>query len=140
MSNPVGRPPLFKSKEELQAKIDAYFQYADDTHRPYTLSSLAYFLDCDTDTLRNYTDKSEFIGTIKKAKVRIEASKAEKLESKDYATAGLIFDLVNNHGFTNRQTLAGDAENPLFPVSKEQNDAAVTAALEAAKHDAATNG
>jgi len=108
-----GRPLKFESPEELQAKIDESFAHADDSKRPYTLASLAYHLDCDTETLRNYAGKEEFFGTIKRAKVRIEASKAEKLESKDYSTAGLIFDMANNHGYANKQTLGGDSSNPL---------------------------
>jgi hypothetical protein len=97
-----GKPLKFKTPEDLQAKIDEYFKWADDNERPYTLERLACFLDCETDTIRNYEARDEYFGAIKKARRFIIASKVEKLESRDYATAGLIFDLGNNAGYTNK--------------------------------------
>jgi len=101
---PFGRPKLFPTVEYLKERIDAYFAYADNPERPkpYTLAGLAYYLGCDTETLRNYRSDQDFFGTIKEARQRIEMSKVEKLESKDYSTAGLIFDLVNNHGMAQK--------------------------------------
>ena len=134
---PGGRPPLFESKEYLEQRGEEYFVGCQKSGTPMTLSGLAYGLGCDTQTLRNYAEKDEFFGTIKRFKQRIEADKAAKLESKEYATAGLIFDLTNNHGFTNTQTFANDRNSPLTDAvaTKEQRDAAVAAALSAKKTD-----
>lgn len=98
-----GRPLKFKSVEEMKAKIDAYFAWAEEKDKPLTIERLAVFLETDRMTLLNYEDKDEYFYTIKAAKQRIYASKAEMLNTKDGNTAGIIFDLCNNgDGYTNK--------------------------------------
>ena len=87
--HPGGRPLLFKSPEELQEKIEAYFDKCDNRRvekfaastgkiavvhepEPYTIAGLAVALKCDPDTIRRYGKKEEFYATIKAAKARIE--------------------------------------------------------------------
>lgn len=97
---PAGRPPKFKSPEELQEKIDAYFKYCDKNKKPYTMSGLANSLDCDRDTVLNYSKKEKYFGTIKKARRKVEEYVEGRLfEGK---ATGPIFNLKNNFGWKDR--------------------------------------
>lgn len=118
MANPVGRPLLFKTVEELQDKIEEYFVYCDnktkDIHsdklgdmivpdpQPYGMAGLAYELGISRQTLINYENKDEFLDTIKRARARVEADIERRLSSKDLFTPGLIFNATNNLGWVNK--------------------------------------
>lgn len=100
----MARPLLFKNKDELQSRIDAYFEscYSIDDKgartqvRPYTITGLAVSLDTSRQTLVNYEDKEEFFDTIKKAKDIIENWTEEQLYRTTQVT-GVIFNLKNNY-------------------------------------------
>ena len=97
-----GRPMKFSSVEELQQKIDLFWEDVDEGKIKPTVSRLAVYLDTSRATLINYEAKEEYFNTIKKAKDRIEAEYEDRLiEGK--ATAGVIFALVNNSGWVNKQ-------------------------------------
>ena len=70
--NKGGRPLLFKTVKELEDKINAYFE--DKNNKPYTITDLAVWLDCDRKTLTNYEERDKFFPTIKRAKTKIEAN------------------------------------------------------------------
>lgn len=114
--NSVGRPPKFKSPEELQEKIDAYFLRCDEKELPYTVCGLALALDCDRKTLINYDKKEEYFHTIKKAKLKIEEYAEMRLYSNN--VAGVIFNLKNNFNWNEDQNLniGGQKENPVEHV------------------------
>lgn len=119
-SNKVGRPLKFGSVEELQKKIDEYFEscfeevwYQDKDGRwlpkldrneqiilqqvrPYTITGLAVHLDTTRDTLLDYEGRDEFSDTIKKAKSKCELFAEEQLFTKQNVT-GVIFNLKNNY-------------------------------------------
>lgn len=105
----MARPLLFKSKEELQSKIDAYFEscYSEDDKgnrtqvRPYTITGLAVALDTSRQTLVNYEAKEEYFDTIKKAKDIIENWTEEQLYRNTQVT-GVIFNLKNNYDWKDR--------------------------------------
>jgi len=132
---PAGRPLLFKSPEELQGKIDAYFDYCDNytktvskfvkevepesqkmievlkefevnAPKRYTLSGLAVFLKCDRATLANYGRTEEYFSTIRQAKERILCQLEESLISNEGNAQGQIFVLKNGFGFVDRQEVA----------------------------------
>jgi len=105
-----GRPLKFKSVEELQRKIDEYFDYCDKNGKPYTVTGLAVFLDTSRDILIAYEERDEFSNAIKKAKQRIEAYAEEQLFT-NRNTAGIIFNMVNNFGWKNRQDVSADIGN-----------------------------
>jgi len=77
----VGRPLAFNSAEELERKIDEYFNSDDaylissDETKIYTptMSGLALHIGVDRRTIVNYTKKEEYFPTIKKARARIES-------------------------------------------------------------------
>ena len=99
--NKVGRPPAFKSKEDLEQKIQAYKDYLEEKGKPPTIAGLAYFLDVDRQTLYNYGKKEQYFGVIKKAVDWIISTYEESCAQK--ANAGIIF-LMKNYGYTDRET------------------------------------
>ena len=128
----VGRPPKYKSKEEIEAKIDAYFKECegeilkDDkgkpifdkfghsvviNQRPPTVTGLALALGFTTRlSLLNYQGKKEFMNTITRAKTMIEAYTEERLFDRD-VTNGAQFSLRNNFkGWNDRQPSELDQE------------------------------
>ena len=125
---PAGRPKLFKSKKELEDKIDAYFEKCETEDRPYTLSGLAVHLGCDRNTIRNYSNDEEFFSTIKKARSIVEAYAEEKLYRKEQVT-GIIFNLKENFGWKetvdNNHNHSGDIgliERAIVDAKKQTDD------------------
>ncbi len=97
-----GRPLKFESPEELQEKIDRYFEECDLNKVLYTVCGLAVALECDRNTLTNYTAKKEYFSTIKNAKQKIEAAvELHCLNAKN--PVGAIFNLKNNFGWKDKQ-------------------------------------
>lgn len=117
VSNKIGRPLKFKSPEELQKKIDEYYQWAKDNKKHLTISGLAWYLDTNRQTLLNYENedsnlfnsledsvKCAFIDAIKRAKARIEMEYEEGLYHKE-SVVGTIFTLKNNYGYVDKQEI-----------------------------------
>lgn len=132
----VGRPATYKTVEEMQAKIDAYFdscygEYVTDDEgnlmtdksghpvmtkpRPLTVTGLALALGFSgRQALLNYQDKPKFMDTIKRAKSRIEQYAEERLFDKD-GVNGAKFNLSNNFkGWSEKQQI--DSNVNLAPV------------------------
>jgi len=103
--NPVGRPLLFKTPEELQGKIDEFYKYCEDETVPLTIGRLAVFLDVDREFILNYGKKEKYSRTIIKVRDFIEAQKEERLNMGKGSTIGIIFDLKNNHGWKDKQEI-----------------------------------
>lgn len=101
---PVGRPRLFQSPKAFAAKADEYFATCEN--KP-TLAGLCLFMGfCDKQSFSNYeTYGPEFSLTVKKAQMRIELDRHERLIDKNRFTPGVIFDLKNNHGWKDQQDL-----------------------------------
>lgn len=115
--NKVGRPPKYKSKEEIQEKIDDYFKACEGTvlkdkdgtpvfdkygnviitgTKPPTITGLALALGFTSrQALLNYQAKKEFVDTITRAKTRVEQYAEERLFDRDGAN-GAKFSLANN--------------------------------------------
>ena len=91
----VGRPKAFKSVEEVEEKINAYFNYCEEKEKPYTMSGLAYYLGIDRKTLLNYSKNEEYFHTIKKARDRVQMQLEECLYRLGN-NSGVIFNLKNN--------------------------------------------
>lgn len=110
MADHPGQPLLFKTKEALQEKIDAYFascyRFNEETNineciRPLTISGLAVDLETSRQTLINYEQKEQFFDTIKKAKQKIENWTEEQLYRNTQVT-GVIFNLKNNYDWKDK--------------------------------------
>ena len=102
MEEKIGRPKLFKSKIDLEKKIDEYFNICDLKEEPYTVTGLALMLDIDRKTLNNYSKNEEYFPTIKKAKLKIENDLEKRLLTANGVTTGIIFNLKNNYGWKDK--------------------------------------
>lgn len=89
--NKVGRPLKYKTVEELQERVDAYFEVTPKDE--WTITGLALFLDTYRQTLLNYEHRDEFLDTIKKAKQRVE--NGYEIDLKKHGRSGTIFALKN---------------------------------------------
>ncbi len=117
MANVGGKPPKYKSKEEIQQKIDQYFEDckgepligADGNpmldkwqnpimigQKPPTVTGLALALGfTGRQALLNYQAKKEFVDTITRAKSRVEEYAESRLFDRD-GSNGAQFSLRNN--------------------------------------------
>lgn len=131
--NKGGRPPFYNTKEEMQKKIDAYFEECKGRHlmlddytivrdrnglpiivdaRPPTITGLALALGFTSrQALLNYQAKDEFVDTITRAKSRVECYAEERLYDKDGAN-GAKFNLANNfEGWKEKQQIEADVKS-----------------------------
>lgn len=97
MAHAGGRPLKFKDVEELQTRIDEFFESDEQP----LITSLALWLDTDRKVLIDYEERPEFSNTIKKAKLRCEQYVEQKLMGTGNAT-GAIFNLKNNYGWVDK--------------------------------------
>lgn len=148
-----GRPFKFKSAKEMKRKIDEYFESCFeevwdevrdddgvvkwvprlDRHgnivkyqkEPFTISGLAVFLGTNRQTLLNYEETDEFFDTIKQAKAKIEAYTEKQLyNDKARNTTGIIFNLKNNYGWSDKQevdTNIGNKDGKPFETKSDVN-------------------
>jgi hypothetical protein len=113
----AGRPPKYKTPEEMQEVIDRYFadcegklltdkdgepkldKFGNEIYigaKPPTVTGLALALGFTSRlALLNYQDKEAFVNTVTRAKARVEAYAESRLFDKDGAN-GAKFSLANN--------------------------------------------
>lgn len=102
--NTGGRPPLYDDPLVMEAKIEQYFDGLETSGKPPTVAGLCYFLGfSDRHALSEYEKREGFSSTVKSARLRIEVDRSERLISSGTPTAGIIFDLTNNHNWKNPQ-------------------------------------
>ena len=133
--HPGGRPLMYKTKEEIQEKIDEYFESCKgellydaegnvmtDKHgyplrdgvRPLTITGLALALGFNSrQALLNYQGRKEFNDTILRAKAKVEQYAEERLFDKDGAN-GAKFSLANNfEGWKEKQQIDADISSDM---------------------------
>jgi len=102
--SPMPPAPLYADPLLMEVKIDQYFVEQSANNKPPTVAGLCYFLGFESrQSFLDYEKREPFSCTIKKARLRIEVDRAERLVSSGTPTAGIIFDLTNNHGWKNPQ-------------------------------------
>jgi hypothetical protein len=118
-TNPVGRPPKYKTPQELQAKIDEYFRNCDEgkivtrlnkrlevvtyTQRiPYLLCDLAYHLGfADRHAISDYKGRSdEFNTVISRARTKCEGDLARGSIQGEYDAKSTGLVLSATHGYS----------------------------------------
>lgn len=127
--NPVGRPPFYKTPEELQEKIDLYFKNLPMVTK-YTAMGNEVLVPCPTITgltlflgfsdRQSYYDyeqnKPQFTCTLKKARTFIEKHYEEMLQNGN--TTGAIFAL-KNFGWKDKQEVDQNNTNLNIAADKE---------------------
>lgn len=134
--NKTGAPPRYESVEQMQAKIDEYFEscrgepFFDEDGRPLitdkgyivyrvepkppTVTGLALALGfASRQALLNYQAKAEFNDTVTRAKSRVEEYAESRLFDKE-GSNGAKFSLANNfEGWREKQDVKveGDMKN-----------------------------
>lgn len=101
----MSRPLIFKTPEELEEKIDAYFAECEVKEKPKTMSGLALALGVERKTLVNYAERDAFLPTIKKARQTVENQNEEMLVSGKGSATGIIFNLKNNFGWVDKSEI-----------------------------------
>lgn len=98
--NVGGKPPMYNSPEELEKKVDSYFE---DENTP-TWSGLALYLGFNSRQALNYymDEKPGYLDPLKKALLKIEIEYEKGLAGRN--PAGSIFAL-KNFGWTDRQEM-----------------------------------
>ena len=141
MKHAGGRPPKYKTVEELQKVIDEYFDFCDARGKkvwddekgkefmeswpaPYTMSGLARRLGMDRRTLLDYSKKDKFSPTIKAARERVHEDVETRLMD-GKAQAGAIFNLKNNFDWKDESrhdiTSGGEPLNIVITESVEHD-------------------
>lgn len=92
-----GRPLKFESVEELQSKIDEYFEITPKEE--WAITGLAVHLDTSRVTLMDYQERPEFFNAIKRGKDKVE--QAYELRGIKRGNAFDIFGL-KNFGWTDK--------------------------------------
>lgn len=137
---PAGHPPIFKTAQELQDKIDAYVeslqpkrssqvteveeeQSENREYRPLTISGLAYYLGFESrQSFYDYEKREEFSYTIKRARLFIESQYEQALHYKN--CVGSIFAL-KNMGWDDRQQIKHEGipeQKVTYLVSESKDD------------------
>ena len=139
----VGRPPMYKTKEEIQEKIDKYFEECKGTpllnedgtvainkhgepilvdRKPLTITGLALALGFNSrQALLNYQGKKEFNDTITRAKAKVEQYAEERLFDKE-GSNGAKFSLANNfEGWKEKQQIEANVDSDIT-ISIELSD------------------
>lgn len=117
----IGRPLKFKSPEELEKKIQAYFSECKNINEPPTICGLAVALDVDRKTLINYNKKEEYFHTIKKAKAICEYFVEKGALTNKLNPTFSIFNLKNNYGWEDEQKHTGDITVNIVKYAKGNN-------------------
>ena len=141
LKNPNGRPLLYSNPEDLEKKIDEYFEVGV-AHKelPFkkgketemisvpcpTITGLVLFCGfCDRQSFYDYENRERFSCTIKKARTRIEKHYEELLQMG--GAAGPIFAL-KNMGWSDKQQIdmnanvVGNININLVPSQKPKDN------------------
>jgi hypothetical protein len=123
-----GRPAMFETVEDLEAKIEEYFDLSEPkpvttededgkivavadkygnavmTQVAPTIAGLAYFLGfSDRRSVYDLKDRKEFSHTIKRATLRIERFHEQSLSLRDKPTGSIFW--LKNHEWSDKQEI-----------------------------------
>lgn len=123
--NKGGRPPTYKTVEEMQMKIDEYFSHCESKRKPATTAGLSHYLGFNSrQSLINYQGKKQFVDTITRAKLKLEEYAEMRLYDRDGAR-GAEFSLRCNFKWDDKQaeienekSLISEAEKIIVSIRK----------------------
>lgn len=92
----------YNTKEELEKELKSFFDKYEKNNRIPSIEMLGIHLKMNRQSILNYQKKSKYSKIIGDAKDKITAFKIEAMLNNEGSTAGIIFDLKNNAGFTDK--------------------------------------
>lgn len=96
-----GRPPKYKTPEDMDAAIDDYLEYVKEADEPITLSGLLLHLGIYSKrTFYDYAKRDGFSTPVKRARQVVENAYEKRLHGN--SPTGAIFAL-KNMGWTDKQ-------------------------------------
>jgi hypothetical protein len=131
MSNPVGRPRIFKTPQELSDLIDEYIKEQDESKEPILKVGFCNWMQMSKENIAEYATKSlEYSRAIKRLEIKTEEYlSTDGLKERINPTMA-IFLLKNNHGYKDKQETVN--ENYNFNQSLSEYKAQLDAEREAA--------
>lgn len=112
----MARPLKFQSVEELELKIQGFFDLIKKGEEEPSVIGLACHLDVHKQTLLNYQDKPEFEPTIDRAKSLIEKMFTARALKGEIPPAIFIFVSKNHYEYKDTQDFnhGGQPGNPVI--------------------------
>lgn len=100
-----GRKRLIESPDEMQERAEQYFRECEQNGKSPNIAGLTLYLGFSHRQQINeyYNNFPEYKKVIDFIRTYIESIQLEKLENKEYATAGIIFNLKCNFGYNDKQ-------------------------------------
>lgn len=103
-SKQVGRPRLYKTPEEFEAKVLEYQQYCKDEKEPVTWTGLALYLGFSSrQSIDEYAKYEGFSDVVKRAKLFVEWHYEMRVNGNN--ATGPIF-VLKNMGWSDKQDLS----------------------------------
>ena len=99
----MSRPLTINSPTKLRNIGNKYFKECDKSHKPYTISGLAFALGINRRTLLEYSKRDEFSPTISLFKAKIEEQLEVNMLTGASKGAPSQFVLKNNFGWKDQQ-------------------------------------
>lgn len=129
----AGRKRKIESPEEMRERAYQYFSECEQKEKSPNYAGLALALGLSSKTQINeyYNNFPEFREVIDEIKSYIESIYLDKLECKEYATAGIIFNLKCNFGYNDRQQEESEKVNNMA--------SALSAAIDIIKNQSMNN-
>jgi len=112
----AGLAPFYKTVEEMQYKIDEYFENQDLFGKPYTITGLALHLGFSgRQGLFEYKAKKQFTDTIARARTKVESYAESRLFDRDGAR-GAEFTLRCNYKWRDTETTDDKSDGLLTEI------------------------
>jgi hypothetical protein len=116
LGNNGGRPPIFKTPDDLGDKCYEYFTYCIDKEEKPTITGLTLYVGfCERKSWDDYAKKQEFLHIVKRAKLTVENS---------YENSATTFDMfaLKNMGWSDKteMEMSGDVNIPIMQWAKNQ--------------------
>lgn len=124
VGNEGGAPRLWSDPVAFAARANEYFETDGEGKTMPSLSGIALFMGFnDRESFSKYGEyEEEFARTVKRARLRIEKDRQERLLTKEGFTPGVIFDLKNNHGWKDKSEheVSGPNGGPIATVDAKK--------------------
>lgn len=114
IANDNGRPPVFKTPEEMQIKIDEFFVHCEVNDIIPLQGELVYFLGfAGRQSLTDYQNKENFSYIVRRAKQKCEnALNNLALQNKVNARIAQL-NLSTNYGYNEKTEIEHRTDNPI---------------------------